>query len=146
MVNNLLLRRIVAGQYVTYGNDKGRTKVRYGPIYELAVAQELLKTYGLHVVNENTEEDMGQDFIPALTPDELKDIILALRENDHYDDSEICTTTNGQRVDADGYTVYWNRRTRTEAKARAGQKLYVKFGFRENLNKCLVVSIHPAEH
>jgi len=143
MVNNLILRKILVGQYRLRTTKDGRTKLRNGPIYELSVVQQHIKSHGLVVVNEDAEEDQEKSFSPELEDDELADLILTL-EHHHYDDSERCGTTNGMLVDADGYTIYWKRRTRTESPH--GEKTYVKFGFRENRDTCLVVSIHPSKH
>lgn len=143
MVNNLPLRKLVVGQYVTNTSATGRVKVINGPIYELATVKEMLKVHGLKPVNLDADTDMMTRYEPQMTEDELRDVILTLQPN-HYDDSEICRTTNGMEVHADGYAIYWRRFNRTESSN--GEKTYVKFGFRENNLRTLVLSIHPASH
>lgn len=145
MVNNLNPRKLVPGACQTKQKADGRTKITNGPVYDLEVAKELLKLNGLVVVNENADEDMGSSFTPSMEPDELKALVLALDSN-RYEDSERCKTTNGMIVDADSYTIYWNRSKRIGLPASSGPKEYVKFGFRENNPKCLIISIHPADH
>lgn len=120
-----------------------RGKIANGPVYALKVAQQLLKLVGLAVVNVNADEDMEKSFIPCLNPDELKTLIVSLKNN-HYIDSERCATTNGMTIDSDGYAIRWNRNRGIEWEH--GNKIYVKFGFREPSNKCLVVSIHPSDY
>lgn len=143
MVNNLPLRRLVAGQYVTKISAKGRVKIINGPIYELETVKEMLKVHGLKPVNLDADTDMMTRYDPQMEEGELRDVILTLQPN-HYDDSEICRTTNGMEVHADGYAIYWRRFNRTESSN--GEKTYVKFGYRENNLKTLVLSIHPADH
>lgn len=143
MVNNLPLRRLVAGQYVTKISAKGRVKIINGPIYELETVKEMLKVHGLKPVNLDADTDMMTRYDPQMEEDELRDVILTLQPN-HYDDSEICRTTNGMEVHSDGYAIYWRRFNRTESSN--GEKTYVKFGYRENNPKTLVLSIHPADH
>lgn len=143
MVNNLPLRRLVAGQYVTKISAKGRVKIINGPIYELETVKEMLRTHGLKPVNLDADTDMMTRYDPQMEDDELHDVILALQPN-HYDGSEICRTTSGMEVHADGYAIYWRRFNRTESSN--GEKTYVKFGYRENNPKTLVLSIHPADH
>jgi hypothetical protein len=134
---------MVPGDYSIRIIDR-RRKIINGPVYDLATAQQLLKIHGLHVVNESADDDMITEFRRGLTSEDLKKIILTLGGN-HYDDSEICSTSKGMTIDADGYTIYWNR-TREIESMQAGQKTYIKFGFRDNNPKCLIVSIHPAKH
>jgi hypothetical protein len=145
MVNNPKLRKLIPGACRIKRTANGRTKIINGPVYDLNVAKELLKLNGLVVVNENADEDMSSSFTPSMEPDELKALVLAL-DSSRYEDSERCNTTNGMIVDADGYTIYWNRSKRIGLPASSGPKEYVKFGFRENNPKCLIISIHPADH
>lgn len=145
MVNNISLRRLIPGAYHTKQSVGGRTKITNGPVYDLKVAKELLKLNGLVVVNENADEDMSSRFTPPMEPNELKALVLALDSN-RYEDSERCKTTNGMKVDTDSYTIYWNRSKRIGVSASYGHKEYVKFGFLENNTKCLIISIHPADH
>ena len=133
----------MVGQYVTEISKTGRVKVKNGPIYELATVKEMLKVRGLKPVNLDAEADMMTSYNPQMTEAELGDIIRTL-QSAHYDDSEICRTTHRMEIHADGYAIYWRRFNRTES--ANGEKTYVKFGFRENNPKTLVLSIHPASH
>lgn len=143
MVNNENLRRLVRGVYATKQAGERRL-VTNGPIYDLAIAQRLLRLFGLHVINDDADKDMVTEFRPALTTKQLTEIILKLTDS-HYAGSEICDTTPGMVVDADAYTIYWNR-TRSIESMIAGTKIYLKFGFRESNPKCLILSAHPAKH
>lgn len=147
MVNNPPLHklnpRLVASGACAINQIDGRDKISNGPVYDLAIAHRLVSQYGLAVINTSARDDMANEFIPEFKEHELKSLILALRHKDHYVGSERCATTNGITVDSDGYRIFWNR-TKNNEWPKNGQKIYVKFGFRENMNKCLVVSIHPS--
>lgn len=143
MVNNLPLRKLVVGQYATSISETGRVKITNGPIYELETVKEMLKVHGLKPVNLDAETDMMTCYHPQMTEDELSDVILTLQPH-HYDESEICRTTHGMEIHADSYLIRWRRFNRTES--AGGEKTFVKFGFRENNLKTLVLSIHPASH
>ena len=139
MVNNQEHRKLASGACITREGLDGRIKIINGPVYDLSKAQQLLKTYGLRVVNEDAQEDQ-QDLDPELSDEELTQFILALIEDDHVE-SERCRTSIGQTLDCDAYTMKWNRNRRR--RWEYGAKLYVKFGFSEHNNlRCLVVSIH----
>lgn len=125
-------------------NAGGRKRIINGPIYDLSVAQTLVHRHGLCVINDSANDDMVQAFDPALNEGDLVVIFGALRD-DHYCESETCGTSVGMTIDADAYVIHWNRVKKCESQSN-GRKIYLKFGFRDNLLKCLVVRVHPARY
>lgn len=142
MVNNQKHRLIVTSACRTRVGAGGRIKITNGPVYDLKEAQRLLKAHGLLVVNINAHQHQKQTFSPELTDKELTQFILALVEDDHRE-SERCETTVGQTLDCDAYTMKWNRNRC--CRWEYATKLFVKFGFGQQDDRCLVVSIHPAK-
>jgi len=142
MVNNPNPRILVAGRCIVRTTSRGRRIITNGPVYDLTIAQQLLRVHGLHVVNERADTDMITRFYPALTPASLSPIILTLTSN-HYVGSEICATGVNMELHADAFTICWNQQRCAESKV-SGRETYLKFGFRENNPKCLIVSIHPS--
>ncbi len=141
MVNNQKHRLLVTGACNTRVRANGRTEITNGPVYDLKEAQKLLKVHGLRVINDNAHRDQ-QKFNPELTDEELTKFILALFEDDHIE-SERCKTSVGQTLDCDAYTMKWNRNRC--CRWEYGAKLYVKIGFRQDNDRCLVLSVHPSK-
>lgn len=142
MVNNPNLRTLVTGQYETVTSKKdGRIRVRNGPIYNLELAKKLLNEHGFIPVNENVETGLSE-FSPPWDESDIPLVINALRA-DLWIESEICRfTTRGIPVDCDAYRIRWNKFRRMEW--QHASPAYIKFGFKENHPKCLIVSAHPA--
>ena len=140
MVNNDP-RKLVYGACATKVSKKGRTHITNGPIYDLSIVQQLVKANGFRVITEDAELDKKIEFSPELTDDELIDFICALQSSD-YENSERCKTSVGRTTDCDSYAMHWNRSRK--CRWSHGFKIYVKFGFFENNQMCVVVSIHPA--
>lgn len=141
MVNNDKHRLLVRGACKTKIAPDGRTYIVNGPVYDLKLAQAMLKVHGLRVVNESAEDDQ-KSFQPEMTDQELAAFILALEGSD-FQGSERCGTSIGKTLDADSYAMKWNRNR--SARWEHGQKIYVKFGFGNVNPRCLIVSIHPAK-
>ena len=141
MVNNQKHRLLVSGACKTRGGVGGRIKITNGPVYDLKEAQLLLKAHGLRVINNDAHQDQ-QKFNPELTDEELTKFILALVEDDHVE-SERCRTSVGQTLDCDAYTMKWNRNRC--CRWEYGAKLFVKFGFSQQNDRCLVLSVHPSK-
>lgn len=141
MVNNP--RKLVCGMCTVFINSESRAIISNGPVYDLAIAQQLLKVHGLRVLNELAQEDQTHEFSPSLTDEELQDFICALQDSD-FEKSERCATSVKKTVDCDAYAMCWNRTSR--CRWAHGMKIYVKFGFFENNPRCLVISIHPAKY
>lgn len=148
MVNNPIPQcnnpRIVVSRDCIIRRSGDREWINNGPVYDLAIAQQLLKLNGLAVVNDSARYDMANSFNPELTETQLKLLILALKSDVHYIESERCATSNRMTIDSDAYSIRWNRKRAMEC--NSSQKIYVKFGFRENINRCLVVRIHISKY
>lgn len=143
MVNNKNLRRI-AFDACRVRRSGERIKIMSGPVYELTVVQQLVRSDSLTVINASAADDMSNKFDPALNENELCEIVLTLREENHFIDSERCNTTGGWVVDGDGYAIWWNRTRKIESRD-FGRKIYIKFGFRDAKTDCLILSIHPSK-
>lgn len=145
MVNNKNPRRLTAAEYkLRKSGERTRLIKGQGPIYDLQTAQELLNLHGLDVVNANAYLSMNSEFAPPLTKDDIKLAIAALKVDEHYVESEICKVAN-ESIDADAYTIYWKRNGNKECKL-TGTKLYIKFGFRNDDPKCLIVRVHRSKY
>lgn|GEM_PF-3147053 len=143
MVNNPKLRLVELADCKIKQAANGRRKITNGPIYDLKCAQDMLKAHGLRVVNSQADADMQNEFDPEMTDDELSSFIFCLTTA-HYLRSEYCLTSSpGMTVCCDEFGMRWNRLRGREWEH--GQKIYVKFGFRENNPRCLVVSVHKAK-
>lgn len=156
MVNNPLLAKPLplAGQDATlqfrllFSNDcdvslrKGRLIIGNGPVYSLAVAQDILRNNPLFVINEKARDSMARDFSPELTDEGLTEFILNLVDTD-FEGSERCETSIGRTVDCDGYAMQWNRFSKQ--RWSDAPWIYVKFGFIADRPKLLVISIHPSK-
>lgn len=117
-----------------------RTYIDNGNIYDLAIVQTLVKQHGFFVVNEKADQDMKYEFNPDLSDVELGAFIGQLSASD-YKKSERCKTSSKMVIDCDSYGMNWNRQKL--ARSQIGANIYIKFGFANNIPKCLVVSIHP---
>lgn len=141
MVNNQKHRLLVTGACKIRAGAGGRLKITNGTVYDLKEAQQLIRVHGLVVVNDSAHQAQ-QQFSPELTDEELTKFILALVGND-YVESERCKSTVGLTLDCDAYTMKWNRNRCCRWEYAA--KLYVKFGFSYQDNRCLVLRIHPSK-
>ncbi|MGK5034480.1 hypothetical protein [Janthinobacterium sp. LB3P118] len=142
MVNNNLLRLLPSGTCVLENGNNGRILIGNGPVYCLRTAQSQLTLDNLRVLNVNALQHKELSFLPELSDEELLDFILALNPTDHVG-SERCSTSINRVVDCDGYAMKWNRKLRQ--RWEHGAKIYVKFGYMENISKCLIISIHPSK-
>lgn len=144
MVNNAPLRRLVFGQYVMEKPRKGddRKRVGNGPIFHLAKAKQLVEKHGV-IVSESATDDMSKRFVPAITEDDAKAIIVDHLASHHFWRSEICKFRNGMEIDCDGYKISWNLHGKCEDIV-SGIPIYIKFGFRDNFPKGIIVSFHES--
>lgn len=140
MVNNP--KRLVSLDEIRIRRSGDRQIITNGPLYDLNDVQRHVRQHGLRVVNEDAQNDQINDFDPVLVDEELADFICALRP-DLFHRSERCATSVGMTVECDAYVMGWNRITCREW--ASGKRIYVKFGFRDNNPRCLVVSIHYAK-
>ena len=144
MVNNTALR-LKQPDECTIVMVKGRRKITNGPVYYLPAAQGIAKTIGIQFVTEKAvsdkwDYDMGEDSIVPF--------INALWEDLHRN-SERCTTSQSLtpppwETDCDAYTMKWNNFAKKQW--NDGKEYYIKFGFSDFSEKCLIVSIHPSEN
>lgn len=142
MVNNAPLRLISSDVCRLQRSGRDGLLIRNGPIYNLSLAQQLLKSHGFTVVNQKADKDMKHKFNPEMDDDELFDFVMKVH-SERFAGSERCSTSNGMTVDCDSYAMCWNRYRRREWEY--GQKIYVKFGFSEqDIDPMLILCIHPA--
>lgn len=141
MVNNNSHRILFPEECRIKKTARGGEIIKNGPVYDLDLAKELLRTNNFLVVNESAREDKKSEFNPEMSDDELVAFVLALTEN-HFQTSERCKTSEGDIVDCDGYAMKWNRLRKKEWEYAS--KIYVKFGFAVSDELMLVLCIHPS--
>ena len=152
MVNNPNPRILDHGDCRIRRGVKNRKSITNGPVYNLEIAQRLIDRHGvkgIRVVNVKARESMvnPREFDPPMLESELMALILALREEDHWEGSERCVTSEKTEVDCDEYRIRWNRARECEStNPNFGRLIYVKLGFLDNDPTCLVISIHNARH
>ncbi len=145
MVNNPDPRILQQAVFVTQKGAKDRTKIRNGPVYDLSIVQLLVEGHGFVQLNTDSRLAKQRELEPKLETEEIRAIILALR-NEHYEASEISDTTVKMKVDSDEYCIWWNRNRQSEDRQKLfGTPIYLKFGFRLNIHKCLIISIHKSD-
>jgi len=127
--------------------DEGARLIPNGPVYDLDIVHQLLRCEdeqpSLWVINEDADDDMENAFSSPMSIDEVKAIILSLRK-DLHGSSLWGRTSARSNVACDAYTIKWSRLKQKEWDH--GNKVYIKFGYRPNHYKCLVISIHPAKY
>lgn len=121
----------------------GRQRITNGPVFCLATAKAHLASDGLIVVNETARDDQARGFDPQLDDGDIIAFINALVEDD-WIESERCKTSVRMTLDCDAYAMRWNRHKRCRWEYAA--KIYIKFGFADNIHRVLIVSIHPATY
>jgi len=114
-----------------------------GPVFDLDIVKQLLDAHGFWVINNDVDKDLENEFSPPMSDNEIKAVLQALRYELH-DTSQWVRTSAGQTMPCDAYLIKWNRNRQIEWEH--GRKLYVKFGYRANQSKCLLVSFHNAKY
>lgn len=145
MVNNPNPRQVVFGSCQVKVSASGRQKIDNGPVYDLAIVKQLVRSYGVTPMTNNSDQHMALTFVPLLGKAELAELVLCLRVDEHYIESERDYVRSGMLVDADAYKIHWHRTKRAECK-RTGLPVFVKFGFRESNPNCIIVSVHPSKY
>lgn len=147
MDNNSPLRIVAEADCVIVktpdANGKLRDKITNGPVYSLTVAQGEVRKRKFFYVTMKAIDD--QDDSP--TADELRDFIETLVHDNHYHDSERCPTSElvtppPWLLDADSFTMQWNRDYRQEFGDAI--EYYLKFGFSDNNQQFMIVSMHES--
>jgi len=143
MVNNKKLRRIPPGSAELDKQPDGKGGIRKyitnGPVYILELVQKHLTSYDVKVV---TEKGSNSLFDLAMDEDDLRPFIKAL--GDSYKNSQICHTTPGKsggqqfEIECDAHSINWNRHEKR--RMVNAKQFYIKFGFSEHYDGCLVIS------
>jgi hypothetical protein len=139
MVNNPDPRRLLApARYPCHPGDRQKIE---GPVYDLDIVKALVKLHPFVPVNE---VDRGmRRFAPPLQEADIPLVIAALKP-DMYVESEYCDkTTRGLKVEADAYRIRWS--SGRKAIWEYADYAFIKFGFKANIPKCLIISIHPSD-
>lgn len=122
--------------------NKQNRYILNGPVYKIDEVKNAVLKFGLFVINEDARNDASNDFTPPMDDVEIQAIIYALHQG-LYHRSEWAQTSVRTTVACDSYLIRWNRNKQIEWEH--GTKLYIKFGFRMNGDKCLIMSIHKSK-
>lgn len=142
MVNNPKLRLLDIYEEPLVIDDSNRI-ISGGPVYNLDIVKGLIFKLGIFVINTDAKNDATNSFNPPMDESEIMALINELH-NGLYNNSVWALTSANSKVQCDSYTIRWNRNRQKEWEH--GNKLYIKFGFRPNSEKCLILSIHHADY
>jgi len=116
--------------------DEGPERSKPGPIYDLAIVQNLVKSGGNQIfpITERCEADLEK---LEWDVDDVAKVIAVLAAED-YHASEWCKGRSSIVIDADAYAIRYNHLEECRGDHRHAQ-YYIKFGFRNNDTTLIVL-------